>query len=138
MAYASAPETATSVPPEAISALVAVTPRLVSPIPVPAPANPAMPPMAAPVATWIQFEERTGEKVSKLHLYYTGETGRSQKVTWPYSRREMKDTVQVFDEVVHKILDKDFSTRAKSLKNCEECDFKSYCLQSWVNTASSK
>ncbi|GAA4114508.1 ATP-dependent helicase [Enteractinococcus coprophilus] len=72
-------------------------------------------------------EERTGEKVSKMHLYYTGETDGIPTITWPYTQTAVDATVQVFDDVVHKILDKNFTTRAHSLKTCEECDFKNYC-----------
>lgn len=74
-------------------------------------------------------EERTGEKVSKMHLYYTGENDGIPTITWPYTQTAVNATVQVFDDVVHKILDKDFSTRAKSLKTCEECDFRAYCAK---------
>lgn len=74
-------------------------------------------------------EERTGEKVSKMHLYYTGENDGIPTISWPYTQTAVDATVQVFDEVVHKILDKDFTTRAQSLKTCEECDFKNYCAR---------
>lgn len=74
-------------------------------------------------------EERTGEKVSKMHLYYTGENEGVPTVTWPYTQTAVDATVQVFDDVVHKILDKDFTTRAQSIKICEECDFKNYCAK---------
>lgn len=74
-------------------------------------------------------EERTGEKVSKMHLYYTGEDDGVPTITWPYTQTAVEATVEVFDEVVHKILDKKFTTRAASLKTCEECDFKNYCAE---------
>lgn len=74
-------------------------------------------------------EERTGEKVSKMHLYYTGESDGVPTVTWPYTQTAVDATVQVFDEVVRRILDKEFKTRARSLKTCEECDFRNYCAK---------
>ncbi|WP_289298860.1 ATP-dependent helicase [Corynebacterium guaraldiae] len=74
-------------------------------------------------------EERTGKKVSKMHVYYTGENDGIPTITWPHTQTAVDATVQVFDEVVHKILNKDFSTRAESLKICEECDFKNYCAK---------
>ena len=74
-------------------------------------------------------EERTGEKVSKMHLYYTGETEGIPTISWPYTQTAVDATIEVFDDVVHKILDKEFTTRAESLKTCEECDFKSYCAR---------
>lgn len=74
-------------------------------------------------------EKRTGEKVSKMHLYYTGENDGIPTITWPYTQTAVDATVEVFDKVVHKILDKNFTTRAQSPKTCEECDFKNYCAR---------
>lgn len=74
-------------------------------------------------------EERTGEKVSKMHLYFTGEEDGKPTISWDYSPTAVEATVTVFDDVVHKILKKDFYTQAASLKTCAECDFQSYCAQ---------
>lgn len=74
-------------------------------------------------------EERTGESVSKMHLYYTGQDDGLPTITWPYSQTAVDATVDVFDDVVHKILGRNFTARAESLKTCEECDFKSYCAK---------
>lgn len=74
-------------------------------------------------------EQRTGEKVSKMHLYYTGETDGIPMITWPHSVTAVEATVEVFDEVVHKILAKDFNHRTDKLKTCKNCDFKAYCAR---------
>lgn len=75
-------------------------------------------------------EERTGEQVSKMHLYYTAEEEGSPLVTWKYTKTAIAGTVQAFDDVVHRILSKDYSTPAESMKTCKECDFNKYCAKS--------
>ncbi|MCL1907244.1 MAG: ATP-dependent helicase [Propionibacteriaceae bacterium] len=72
-------------------------------------------------------EQRYGQKVSKLHLYYTGESDGVPTITWPYSTTAVEATAQVFDETVHHILAKDFCHTAASPKTCENCDFRFYC-----------
>ncbi len=73
------------------------------------------------------IEERTGEKVSKMHLYYTGEDDGVPTITFPYTKTSVEATIDVFDDVVHRILRKQYNTRAKKQKTCEECDFHFYC-----------
>ena len=72
-------------------------------------------------------EERTGHKVSKMHLYYTGEESGVPTISFPYQKAEIDATIQEFDETVHKIMKKDFTQTAKSPKTCTECDFRFYC-----------
>lgn len=72
-------------------------------------------------------EERTGQKVSKMHLYYTGEESGVPTITFPNEKVEIDNTMRVIGETVQKILGKDFSGRAKSKKICNECDFRFYC-----------
>ncbi|MDU5062162.1 MAG: PD-(D/E)XK nuclease family protein, partial [Actinomyces sp.] len=73
--------------------------------------------------------QRTGQRVSKMHLYYTGEDDGSPLITWNYSPTAVEGTIQVFDHVVHQILSKNYSTPANSLKTCRNCDFNAYCAQ---------
>lgn len=72
-------------------------------------------------------EERTGRKVSKMHLYYTGEDGGVPTITYPYTKSAVEGTIAVFDDTVHKIMKKDFHRCAKDPKVCSECDFRFYC-----------
>ena len=72
-------------------------------------------------------EERTGQKVSKMNLYYTGEESGNPMIPFPYSRTAIDATVQAFDDTVHKILRKDFSTKAENTRTCESCDFRYHC-----------
>lgn len=73
------------------------------------------------------IEERTGQKVSKMHLYYTGEESGVPTITYPYTKTAVDGTIAAFDETVHKILRKEYSQRAESPKTCESCDFRFYC-----------
>lgn len=72
-------------------------------------------------------EERTGHKVSKMHLYYTGEDTGVPTISFPYQKAAVEATIQEFDDTVHKIMRKEFSQTAQSPKTCAECDFRFYC-----------
>jgi len=72
-------------------------------------------------------EERTGERVSQMHLYYTGEDGGIPTISYPYSRVVIDATVQAFDDTVRRIFRKDFGEKAIDHKTCESCDFRHYC-----------
>lgn len=72
-------------------------------------------------------EERTGQKVSKMHLYYTGEDGGVPTISYPYQKTAIDATIQAFDDTVHKILRKEYGERASSQKTCSECDFRFFC-----------
>ena len=73
------------------------------------------------------IEQRTGQKVSKMHLYYTGEENGNPYVTFPYTKSAIEGTVAAFDSTVHKILNKDFSHRCDNMVTCKNCDFRYYC-----------
>ena len=72
-------------------------------------------------------EERTGHKVSRMNLYYTGEDSGVPTISFPYQKSAIDATIQDFDETVHKILKKEFTHTAESPKVCSECDFRFYC-----------
>ena len=72
-------------------------------------------------------EERIGYKVSKMHLYYTGEEDGVPTISFPYQKTAVDATIQEFDDTVHKILRKDFTQTTKSARICAECDFRYYC-----------
>ena len=73
------------------------------------------------------IEQRTGQKVSKMHLYYTGEENGNPMISYPYTRTAIEGTVAAFDDTVHKILRKDFKHRCNDAKTCKNCDFRYYC-----------
>lgn len=72
-------------------------------------------------------EERTGRKVSKMHIYYTGEDGGVPTITYSYTKSAVEGTMAVFDETVKKIMKKDFRHCADDPKVCNACDFRFYC-----------
>lgn len=73
------------------------------------------------------IEQRTGQKVTKMHLYYTAEENGNPMITYPYTRTAIDGTVAAFDDTVHKILNKDFNHRCDDAKTCRNCDFRYYC-----------
>ncbi|WP_165251694.1 ATP-dependent DNA helicase [Adlercreutzia sp. ZJ304] len=73
------------------------------------------------------IEEKTDYKVSKLHVYFTGEENGVPTVSYPKDEVSIARTVETFDEVAHKALAKDYSTKAKDYKLCKNCDFRHYC-----------
>lgn len=72
-------------------------------------------------------EERTGQKVSKMHLYYTGENEGIPTITYPYTKSAAEATMAFFDDTVQKIIKKDFHRCAEDPKACANCDFRFYC-----------
>ena len=72
-------------------------------------------------------EQRTGQKVSKMHIYYTGEENGNPMISFPYTKSAIEGTMASFDDTVRKIMSKQFCKRAESLKTCENCDFRFYC-----------
>jgi len=73
------------------------------------------------------IEQRTGQKVSKMHLYYTAEENGNPMISFPYTHSAIEGTVAAFDDTVHKILRKDFKHRCDDAKTCKNCDFRYYC-----------
>mgnify|MGYP004470744815 FL=1 len=73
------------------------------------------------------IEHRTGQKVSKMHLYYTGEEDGNPMITFPYTKSAIEGTVAAFDDTVHKIMKKDFRRRCDNPTTCRDCDFRHYC-----------
>lgn len=72
-------------------------------------------------------EERTGQKVSKMHLYYTGEDSGVPTITYPHLKSAVEGTMAAFDDTVRRIMKKDFRHRISDPKVCEECDFRFFC-----------
>ena len=73
------------------------------------------------------IEERTGQKVSKMHLYYTGEENGVPTITYPYTKTAIDGTVAAFEDTVHKIMRKEYKHCANDIKVCKNCDFRFYC-----------
>ena len=75
------------------------------------------------------IEAKTDYKVSKLNVYFTGEESGIPVVSYPKDDVSIAGTVATFDEIAHKALAKDYSTKAHDYKLCENCDFRHYCAR---------
>lgn len=73
------------------------------------------------------IEQKTGKKVSKMHIYYTGEENSVPTITFDNKKENVDGTIKEFENVVHKIECKDFKKKADSQKLCDNCDFRFYC-----------
>lgn len=72
-------------------------------------------------------EERTGQKVSRMHLYYTGEDGGNPYVSFGKDDRAIGRTIARFDDIVARIERQDYSIAARPTKLCLSCDMRAYC-----------
>jgi len=72
-------------------------------------------------------EERTGQKVSRMHLYYTGEDGGNPYVSFSKDERAIGKTIARFDDIVARIERQDYAITARPAKLCQSCDMRSYC-----------
>jgi DNA helicase-2/ATP-dependent DNA helicase PcrA len=72
-------------------------------------------------------EERTGQKVSRMHLYYTGEDGGNPYVSFTKDDRAIGKTIARFDDIVARIERQDYSIAARPAKLCQNCDMRAYC-----------
>lgn len=73
-------------------------------------------------------EQRTGLKVSRMHLYFTAEDDAGPYITYPYQKIAIQGTMESFDDTVHKIMAKDFRHTANNTEICKDCDLKYYCM----------
>lgn len=72
-------------------------------------------------------EERTGQKVSRMHLYYTGEDGGNPYVSFTKDERAIGKTIARFDDIVARIEQQDYAITARPAKLCQSCDMRAYC-----------
>jgi Superfamily I DNA and RNA helicases len=72
-------------------------------------------------------EQRTGQKISKTHLYYTSEDSGNPYITFRRDGQSTQQTIHTFDTVVNSIEARDFAISARPPKLCMECDMRHYC-----------
>lgn len=74
-------------------------------------------------------EERTGQKVSRMHLYYPKEEDGSPYITFGANKDNIQHTISIFDDVVKKIETKNYDMKhiTKSEKQCGDCDMRFHC-----------
>lgn len=77
-------------------------------------------------------EERTGHRVSRTHLYYTGEESGNPFVSWDKDIKAIDRTMADFDRIVGRIEARDYRMKSRPGKKCEDCDMRSYCdMKNW-------
>jgi len=72
-------------------------------------------------------EERTGQKVSRMHLYYTGEDVGNPYVSFAKDDRSIGKTIARFDDIVERIERQDYQITSRPAKLCQSCDMRAYC-----------
>lgn len=78
------------------------------------------------------IEQRYGEKVDNMHLYYTNSSGdENPYITFPRNDLAIARTIDHITDVVHKIESKDYSMSERKEKHCNECDMRAYCQKHW-------
>ena len=73
------------------------------------------------------IEGRTEHKVSKMHLYFTGEENSNPYVTFENNTHSINQTIGAFDRIVARIENKDFEIAVRPDNLCRNCDMKEYC-----------
>jgi DNA helicase-2/ATP-dependent DNA helicase PcrA len=72
-------------------------------------------------------EQKYNVSVSKMHLYYTGETEGLPTISFNNRASEMTSAMMSLDKTVQRIKCKNFSGRAKHEKICRNCDIRYFC-----------
>lgn len=72
-------------------------------------------------------EQRTGYEVTKMHLYFTGETNGLPTISFRKKTSEIASTINNFDTIVGRIENKDFKIPARPDKTCVDCSARAYC-----------
>ncbi|MEW5571481.1 ATP-dependent helicase [Rossellomorea marisflavi] len=72
-------------------------------------------------------EGRTDYKVSKMHLYYTGEKDSNPYVTFEKDASAINQTIKSFDKIVDRIENHDYTIKQRPKKHCGDCDMRFYC-----------
>lgn len=72
-------------------------------------------------------EERLNHKVSKMHLYYTGEETGNPFVSFDNNSKRIDQTIAVIDKTVNRIEAKDYQIVDRPDKHCKNCDIRFYC-----------
>jgi DNA helicase II / ATP-dependent DNA helicase PcrA len=73
------------------------------------------------------LEEQMQKKVTKMHLYYTGETESNPYLTFDKNAFSTRDTQEAFDQTVQKIKDKIYRVTERPIQHCRNCDMRFYC-----------
>lgn len=72
-------------------------------------------------------QQQTCKGDNRKNIYYTGEENGNPMITFPYTKSAIKGTVATFDDIVHKILRKEFNHCSDNPQTCKNCAFRFYC-----------
>lgn len=73
------------------------------------------------------IEQKTDRKVSKMHLYYTGEKNGVPTISFLNKKEDINQTIKDFEKIVQKIENKEFNQKSVSQTICDNCDMRFYC-----------
>lgn len=73
------------------------------------------------------IEGRTRHKISKMHLYYTGEDDSNPYISFDKDSYSIDQTMEAFDGIVGRIESGDFEIASRPDRLCRNCDMKAYC-----------
>lgn len=73
------------------------------------------------------IEQRYNYKVSKMSIYYTGETDGVPYINFDNRASDMVKTMRQVDDTIRKIQCKDFLHRADKESLCKNCDLRYFC-----------
>ena len=75
------------------------------------------------------IEQRYGHRVSAMHLYYPKEENGNPRITYRYQQQNVDNTIEAFEEVVHKIERKEYSMEGvrRNERHCSDCDLRFFC-----------
>lgn len=72
-------------------------------------------------------EQQHGQRVSKMHLYFTSERDGNPYVSFPVNPAAIQHTIAQVDALVERIERKDYRMSARPVKLCDGCDLRHYC-----------
>lgn len=80
-------------------------------------------------------EQQHGQRVSKMHLYFTSERDGNPYVSFPANPAAIQHTIAQVGALVERIERKDYRMSARPVKLCDGCDLRPYCDANWVCSA---
>ncbi|GGB67517.1 ATP-dependent helicase [Henriciella pelagia] len=73
------------------------------------------------------FEEKRGVKVDRMALYYTSEESGNPRIVFARETSDIKGTIDKVDDVIGRIVSKDYGIEERPEKLCKNCDFRAFC-----------
>ena len=73
------------------------------------------------------IEQKMDKKVSKMHVYYTGEKNGVPTISFLNKKEDINQTIKEFEKIVQKIEQKEFDEKSASQTICANCDMRFFC-----------